>query len=78
MNERVDLNAANLWKSIDVIAAKQGISLPALALRAGLDQSTFSHARRRRNWMSLKTLAKVLNHYQIPLQEWARMVDEKR
>jgi lambda repressor-like predicted transcriptional regulator len=75
-SKQINLNSDNLWHSIDVIADRRGISLPKLALEAGLDQSTFSHARRRRNWMSLQTLAKVLNHYQIPLSEWADWVED--
>jgi lambda repressor-like predicted transcriptional regulator len=78
MARQINLNSDNLWHSIDVIADQRGMSLPKLALDAGLDQSTFSHARRRRNWMSLQTLAKVLNHYQISLKDWAEMVDEKQ
>lgn len=72
------IHATNLWDSIDRIAEKQGVSLPRLALNAGLDQSTFSHARRKRNWMSLKTLARVLNANNISLREWAWLVDEKQ
>ena len=71
------LHATNVWNSIDKLAKREGVSLPALALQAGLDQSTFSMARRSRNWMSLKTLARVLNRYDISLVEWARMVDER-
>jgi transcriptional regulator with XRE-family HTH domain len=63
------------WKTIDMIADQRGKTLPKLALEAGLDQSTFSHARRKRNWMSLKTLAKVLDRYDISLTEWAKMVE---
>jgi transcriptional regulator with XRE-family HTH domain len=70
------LHATNLWNSIDEIAKEKNVSLPRLALKSGLDQSTFSHARRKRNWMSLKTLAQVLNAHDITLREWARMVDE--
>jgi transcriptional regulator with XRE-family HTH domain len=70
------IHATNLWDSIDRIAEEKNLSLPRLALKAGLDQSTFSHARRKRNWMSLRTLASVLNANDITLREWARMVDE--
>jgi transcriptional regulator with XRE-family HTH domain len=73
----MSIHATNLWASIDKIAEQEGLSLPRLALKAGLDQSTFSHARRKRNWMSLKTLARVLNAHDITLIEWARIVDEK-
>jgi len=72
----MSIHATNLWNSIDKLAEQEHISLPRLALKAGLDQSTFSHARRKRNWMSLKTLARVLNAYDISLKEWARLVDE--
>jgi len=67
-----------LWKSIDKIADWQEVSLPKLALVSKLDQSTFSHARRKRNWMSLQTLAKVLNTYNISIVKWAELVEEER
>lgn len=72
------INAMNLWNSIDKIAEQERMSLPKLALSAGLDQSTFSHARRKRNWMSLRTLARVLNANDITLREWARLVDDEK
>jgi transcriptional regulator with XRE-family HTH domain len=71
------VHATNLWNSIDEIAKQEGVTLPKLALNAGLDQSTFSHGRRKRNWMSLRTLAAVLNSTGISLKEWSRMVDER-
>jgi hypothetical protein len=74
----MDINATDVWNSIDKIAAKQDMSLPRLALSAGLDQSTFSHARRKRNWMSLKTLARVLNAHKISLKDWAKMVEKDK
>jgi transcriptional regulator with XRE-family HTH domain len=70
------IHATNLWASIDKLAEQEEKSLPKLALDAGLDQSTFSHARRKRNWMSLRTLARVLNANDVSLKEWARLVDE--
>jgi transcriptional regulator with XRE-family HTH domain len=73
----MSIHATNLWDSIDKIAEQEKVSLPRLALKAGLDQSTFSHARRKRNWMSLKTLARVLNAHDYSLREWALLVDEK-
>jgi transcriptional regulator with XRE-family HTH domain len=69
------LHSTNLWNTIDKIAAKKGVTLPVLALQAGLDQSTFSPARRKRNWMSLQTLAMVLNATGISPTEWAKMID---
>jgi hypothetical protein len=73
----MSIHATNLWNSIDKIAELERVSLPRLALKAGLDQSTFSHARRKRNWMSLKTLARVLNAHDMTLREWSLLVDEK-
>jgi len=67
-----------LWRSIDKIADAHEISLPKLALSSKLDQSTFSHARRKRNWMSLQTLTKVLNAYNISIVSWAELVEHER
>ena len=70
-------DAQNLWDTIDKIAERKQLTLPALALSAGLDQSTFSRARRKRNWPSLQTICKLLNAHGIPLTEWAGMVDNR-
>ena len=72
----MDTNDATLlWNTIDQIAKEKELSLPRLALGAGLDQSTFSHARRKRNWMSLRTLTRVLRTYDITFREWARIME---
>lgn len=70
------LDAEVFWESIDEIARRKKLSLPRLALNAKMDQSIFTHSRRKRNWISLQTLAKVLNAYDIPITEWARMVED--
>lgn len=75
MTKADDDDASRLWKTIDKIAEERDMSLPRLALGAGLDQSTFSHARRKRNWMSLRTLTRVLRTYDITFREWARIVE---
>ena len=69
------LHSTNLWNTIDKLAEMRGMSLPKLALDSGLDQSTFSHARRKRNWPSMQTIARVLNAQKISIEEWARLVD---
>lgn len=69
------LNSINLWNTIDKIAAIEGLTLPRLALKAGLDQSTFSHSRRTRSWPSMKTIASVLEATGISIDEWAKLVD---
>jgi DNA-binding phage protein len=69
------LNSVNLWNTIDKIAVMQGLTLPRLALKAGLDQSTFSHSRRTRSWPSMKTISKVLHATGISIDDWARLID---
>ena len=70
------LSSQAVWKSMDVVAQRKGVSLPRLALMSDLDQAVFSNARRNRNWMSLMTLAKVLNATEISVSEWAKIVEK--
>lgn len=58
------LSHDQVWKAIDVLASKHGLSPSALARRAGLDPTTFNKSKRfagdRPRWPSTESIAKVL------------------
>lgn len=59
------LKHADIWRSIDRLAAKNGCSVSGLARRAGLDPTVFNKSKRmtfknRPRWPSTESIAKVL------------------
>ncbi len=59
------LTHADVWRAIDRIAEKHGMSASGLARRAGLDATTFNMSKRttregKNRWPSTETIAKVL------------------
>lgn len=54
-----------IWKAIDALAARHGLSASALARKAGLDATTFNRSKRatpdgRMRWPSTESIAKIL------------------
>jgi hypothetical protein len=58
------LDHANLWIAIDRLAAREGISVSALARRSGLDPTSFNiskrHVDNRPRWPSTENLMQLL------------------
>src|SRR5687767_15781797 len=59
------LQHADVWRGIDRLAAKHGLSASGLARRAGLDPTAFNPSKRitregRPRWPSTESVAKVL------------------
>lgn len=57
--------AADFWRAIDLIAKKHGLSRSGLAVRAGLDATTFNPCKRvrsdgRERWPGTEAIAGVL------------------
>jgi phage repressor protein C with HTH and peptisase S24 domain len=60
-----NLTHANVWRAIDRLAAKHGMSVSALARRAGLDPTTFNPSKRhspdgKPRWPSTETISKII------------------
>jgi phage repressor protein C with HTH and peptisase S24 domain len=69
-----------IWDAFDVIAKAQGISVSALAKRAGLDATSFNRSKRfnpngRERWPSTETLAKILQVADMDLRAFADLID---
>src|SRR5215475_10443657 len=59
------LQHADVWRGIDRLAAKHGLSASGLARRAGLDPTAFNPSKRitregRPRWPSTESVAKIL------------------
>lgn len=69
----------DLWRALDTLAAEHGLSVSALARRAGLDPTTFIPAKRqlpngRTRWPSTESLAKVLEATRTSLGSFSLLV----
>ncbi|MBS7538516.1 S24 family peptidase [Ancylobacter lacus] len=59
------LTHSQIWKAVDQLAERHGLSASALAKRAGLDATTFNRSKRitpdgRARWPSTESIAKIL------------------
>jgi phage repressor protein C with HTH and peptisase S24 domain len=74
------LSHAQLWKAIDGLARQEGISVSALARRAGLDATSFNPSKRfgpgeppRPRWPSTESLTRILTATGLSLGEFAAL-----
>ena len=74
------LSHAQLWKAIDGLARHEGLSVSALAKRAGLDATSFNLSKRfgpgdppRPRWPSTESLTRVLTVTGLSLGEFATL-----
>jgi phage repressor protein C with HTH and peptisase S24 domain len=79
----VPLSHARLWKALDALAAREGLSASALARRAGLDPTAFNPSKRhgpgeppRPRWPSTESLTRVLEATGVSLGDFAALADE--
>lgn len=74
------LTHAQLWKAIDSLARHEGLSVSALAKRAGLDATSFNLSKRfgpgdppRPRWPSTESLTRILTATGLSLGEFATL-----
>lgn len=77
------LSHAKLWKAIDALARREGLSASGLALRAGLDATSFNPSKRfgpgdppRPRWPSTESLTRILDATGLPLSAFAALADD--
>lgn len=76
------LNHADIWKAVDLLAQKHGLTPSGLARKAGLDATTFNKSKRRmaggrRRWPSTESIAKILESTQESLGSFLALVEGK-
>lgn len=77
------LRHGDIWRAIDRLAAKNGMTASGLARRAGLDPTTFNRSKRlasdgKARWPSTESLSKVLEATSVSLSEFVRLVGDGR
>ena len=77
------LSHAQIWKAIDTLARRKGISVSALALRAGLDATSFNRSTRfgpgkppRPRWPSTESLTRILHATDLSLGDFAALAHD--
>ncbi|NJC41874.1 phage repressor protein C with HTH and peptisase S24 domain [Brevundimonas alba] len=77
------LSHNQLWKAIDGLARREGISASALARRAGLDATSFNPSKRfgpgdppRPRWPSTESLTRILHATGLSLAEFASLAKD--
>ena len=75
------LKHADLWRAIDRLAEKHGMSVSGLARRSGLDPTTFNKSKRitkegKQRWPSTESISKVLTATGDSLAEFVAQMGE--
>ena len=75
------LKHGDVWRAIDRLAAKNGLSTSGLARRAGLDPTTFNKSKRvtkddKQRWPSTESVAKVLEATGASLAEFVGLIGD--
>ncbi|MEQ8968214.1 MAG: helix-turn-helix transcriptional regulator [Azospirillaceae bacterium] len=76
------LRHADIWRAIDRLAARHGLSPSGLARRSGLDPTTFNPSKRKTaqgklRWPSTESLAKILESTGAGMGEFVGLLDEQ-
>lgn len=77
------LSHAQLWKAIDGLARREGLSASGLAKRAGLDATSFNPSKRfgpgeppRPRWPSTESLTRILEATGVTLGDFAALAHD--
>lgn len=73
----------DIWKAIDALAERNGLSTSGLARRAGLDPTAFNKSKRAAadgspRWLSTESLAKVLQSVGASLEDFAALAEGRQ
>lgn len=77
------LTHEQIWKAIDALAERHGMSPSALARRSGLDATTFNKSKRktedgRLRWPSTESIAKMLQATGASLDEFVALISAQQ
>jgi len=73
------MNHGQIWRALDALAARRGLSPSALARAAGLDPTTFNKSQRqaadgKARWPSTESLARALEAAETSWDEFAALM----
>ena len=77
----MQLSYSEIWNGIEHLAESQGLSLSALAIKAGLDPTSFNKSKRvgldgRKRWPSTESMNKLLQATNTSLFEFMELAGE--
>lgn len=77
------LSHAKLWKAVDNLARREGLTASGLARRAGLDATSFNPSKRlgpgdppRPRWPSTESVTRILEATGVSLADFAALADD--
>jgi len=77
------LSHTKLWKAVDALARREGLSASGLARRAGLDATSFNPSKRfgpgdppRPRWPSTESVTLILQATGVSLADFAALADD--
>lgn len=75
------LTHEQIWRGVDRLALRNGLSPSGLAKRAGLDPTTFNKSKRvtqdgKQRWPGTESLSKILEATQASLADFVSLIDE--
>jgi phage repressor protein C with HTH and peptisase S24 domain len=74
---------SDIWKGVDTLAEKHGLSPSGLAKKAGLDATAFNKSKRLQpdgspRWLSTESLVKALDAVGASLEDFAALAEGRR
>lgn len=74
---------ADIWKALDALAARHGLSPSGLAKRAGLDPTAFNKSKRNGadgapRWLSTESLIKAIDAVGSSLEDFAALAEGRQ
>lgn len=75
------LTHEQIWRGVDRLALRNGLSPSGLAKRAGLDPTTFNKSKRvtqdgKQRWPGTESLSKILEATQTSMAEFVTLIEE--
>jgi len=75
------LTHEQIWRGVDRLALRNGLSPSGLAKRAGLDPTTFNKSKRvtqdgKQRWPGTESLSKILEATQTSMAEFVTLIDD--
>ena len=74
----MQLKHGDIWRAIDLLAARNGLSVSGLAIKAGLSSTIFNVSKRmtraRKRWPSTESIAQILQATNTTLDEFIMLL----
>lgn len=75
------LTHRQIWRAVDALAERYGVTPSGLAKRAGLDSTTFNKSKReavdgRKRWPNTESLSKILDATGATLEEFMELIND--